>query len=78
MLQDDDVTFWQDFSVVIVSGGKPTELEQLSRVLWDLNIPLVVIDSIGFFGSIFISLKEHTGIYRFNFFCCMFNLTPSL
>lgn len=48
--------------MVIVSGGLPAELRQLSQILWKLNIPLVVIDSLGFFGSIFVSVKEHTVI----------------
>lgn len=62
MLAEEGPEFWQDFSVVIVSSCLPTELKQLSEVLWELSIPMVVLDNYGFFGSIFISLKEHTGM----------------
>lgn len=52
--------FWKQFSVVIVSEGLPLDLLKLADILWDLHIPLVIIDSFGFFGSIFISVPEHT------------------
>jgi amyloid beta precursor protein binding protein 1 len=52
--------FWKQFSVVIVSESLPSDLLKLSDILWDLHIPLVVIDSFSFFGSIFVSVPEHT------------------
>lgn len=52
--------FWTQFSVVIVSESLPSDLLKLSDILWDLHIPLVVIDSFSFFGSIFLSVPEHT------------------
>lgn len=62
MLTENDTSFWHAFTVVVVSGGLPDELSQVSKILWNLGIPLVAIDSMGFFGSVFISCREHTVI----------------
>lgn len=56
--QDDEC--WNAFTIVIASGVKPSLLIQLSSVLHRLNIPLVVIESMGFFGYLLISIDEHT------------------
>lgn len=52
--------FWKQFTVVVASDVKPSSLVILSSTLYELNIPLVIIESISFFGSLLISLKEHT------------------
>lgn len=62
LLDENEPSFWQTYSVVIVCGGLPNELKQLSDILWGLDIPLFAIDSLGFFGSVYISVKEHTVI----------------
>lgn len=62
MLNDGDEIFWKQFTLVIVSGGFPSEVRELSKTLWELDIPLVVIDSMSFFASLYISVKEHTVI----------------
>ncbi|CAN6674869.1 NEDD8-activating enzyme E1 regulatory subunit [Trichomonascus vanleenenianus] len=51
---------WTDYSLVIVSGVDYSVALALNERLYDLNIPLMVVDSLGFYGYLRISKREHT------------------
>lgn len=55
-----DIRFWQRFSIVVASGVEPSLLLRLSTMLYVQGIPLVVVESMGFFGYLLISVGEHT------------------
>ncbi|EGW32082.1 uncharacterized protein SPAPADRAFT_139666 [Spathaspora passalidarum NRRL Y-27907] len=44
-------TFWGQFSVVIVSDYIP-HLKRLIDILWSREIPLLIVNSVGFYGSL--------------------------
>lgn len=49
------------FTLVLATGGLSEKaLRQLSEVLWDAGVPLVVIRAYGFIGYIRLQVKEHT------------------
>ncbi|XP_055376297.1 nedd8-activating enzyme E1 regulatory subunit [Condylostylus longicornis] len=52
--------FFENFSVIVASSLNEKTLLNLSRKLWDLNIPFFYCRSVGFFGSIRLQIKEHT------------------
>jgi NEDD8-activating enzyme E1 regulatory subunit len=52
--------FWFQFTLVIACGVDPAVLVQLNSVLYQKNIPLMVLETVSFYGYIRVSLKEHT------------------
>lgn len=54
---------WLNFSVVVVCGNlTSTELELLQSILWQENIPLFIVATCGFYGSLRIIRKQATVI----------------
>lgn len=54
-------SYWNDFTAVIVSEQLPSsELESLKQILWGRNIPLLLVYTLGFYGSVHIVAKETT------------------
>lgn len=51
--------FFRNFSIVIVTEMGEKSLKALSKLLWDTNIPLVIVRSYGFIGYIRLQAKEH-------------------
>lgn len=51
--------FFHNFNLVIANRLSEKTLIQLSRILWNANIPLIVCQSIGLVGSIRLQIKEH-------------------
>lgn len=63
LLENEDYSFWENFNVVTVSGlVQRTHVEKLKSILWEKNIPLLLIDSIGFYGSLRLISRETTVI----------------
>ncbi|KAG4305397.1 hypothetical protein PORY_000953 [Pneumocystis oryctolagi] len=53
-------TFFKQFDIVITSIFDETFLLKLEKNLWELNIPLIIVYSIGFIGYLRIAIPEHT------------------
>ena len=51
--------FWQ-FTIVIATGLDESCSLALSKALWQLNIPLILVRSVGFLGSFRIVMREIT------------------
>lgn len=52
---------WDDFTAVVASEHVPaTALSQLADTLWEKNIPLLVVRTSGFYGSVHIIVNETT------------------
>lgn len=63
VLRKEPVQFWESFNIVIISNYVPREdLDVLKDILWDKNIPLFIVNTIGFYGSLQLILKETTVI----------------
>lgn len=57
---DSNPKLFANFSVVIASNvWQESILGRLSKLLWQLDVPLVVCYSLGFIGSIQVQVKEH-------------------
>jgi NEDD8-activating enzyme E1 regulatory subunit len=54
--------FFESFSIVVATGLKEDESLLLANYLWDKNIPLVLVRSVGFIGSFRIIVPELTSI----------------
>ena len=52
--------FFNQFSIVIATGLNESTSLSLSKILWPLNIPLILVRSIGFIGSFRIIVPELT------------------
>lgn len=52
--------FVDSFDAVLVTDLHPTPLLALSKTLWAAQVPLFVVDSAGFYGSLRICAPEHT------------------
>ena len=52
--------FFHQFSIVIATGLHESSSLILSKVLWKVNIPLILVRSIGFIGSFRITVPELT------------------
>ncbi|XP_020709378.1 NEDD8-activating enzyme E1 regulatory subunit isoform X2 [Athalia rosae] len=52
--------FFNNFTVVITTALPEKSLILLSKILWDLNIPLIVCRSLGFAAYMRVQVKEHT------------------
>ncbi|CAH2351556.1 NEDD8-activating enzyme E1 regulatory subunit [[Candida] railenensis] len=53
--------FWSQFNVVILTKRHYTSnntVGRLKEILWDLNIPLLLVDNIGFYGYLHVIAKE--------------------
>ncbi|XP_034951344.1 NEDD8-activating enzyme E1 regulatory subunit isoform X2 [Chelonus insularis] len=51
--------FFDNFSVVVATALTEKPLILLSKKLWELNIPLIVCQSIGFIGYMRVQVQEH-------------------
>ena len=59
-LLDKDVNYFTNFSLIIACGIRDERsLNRLSQEMWSLNIPLLVVKSIGFLGYIRLQIQEH-------------------
>ena len=61
ILAQESNLFWDQFNVVIVSDYTPN-LEPLINLLWSKQIPLFIVNTIGFYGSLNIIANETTVI----------------
>ncbi|KAK6464549.1 hypothetical protein DFJ63DRAFT_284307 [Scheffersomyces coipomensis] len=59
--EDDDVSLWDTFNVVIVSDYC-CQLDKLKQLLWNKKIPLLIVNTIGFYGSLNLISHETTVI----------------
>lgn len=57
---ENDPEFFGVFSVVICSRVPEKNLLKLSEYLWRRNIPLIIVDTIGYLGYLRLVFKEHT------------------
>ncbi|ODQ79646.1 hypothetical protein BABINDRAFT_162022 [Babjeviella inositovora NRRL Y-12698] len=57
----DDGAFWKQFSLVVVSN-QFCELGSLKERLWKWQVPLMVVNSVGFYGSLRVFAAELTAI----------------
>ncbi|KAK7204028.1 hypothetical protein BZA70DRAFT_198576 [Myxozyma melibiosi] len=55
-----DPSYWEKYSLVVAHQIRPSVLLPISKVLWDKKIPLVIINSIGFYARLRIVTPEHT------------------
>lgn len=63
VLQEENDSFWQQFSIVAISDYAPAaSLAALKDVLWSLAIPLIVVNSVGYYGSLHLITSETTVI----------------
>ncbi|XP_077286603.1 nedd8-activating enzyme E1 regulatory subunit APP-BP1 [Arctopsyche grandis] len=62
LLLADRPDFWADFDAVLACGLPERTLAELSRRLWDANIPLLVCRSVGFLSCVRLQVKEHYAI----------------
>ncbi|KAA8915285.1 hypothetical protein TRICI_002642 [Trichomonascus ciferrii] len=52
----------QEYSLIIACNVSPSDLGTLSTSLYERNVPLVIADTVGFYGYFRIVFKEHTVI----------------
>ena len=57
--------FFNQFTIVIATGLNESTSLSLSKILWTLNIPLILVRSIGFIGSFRIIVPELTRLPSF-------------
>ncbi|KAK9469449.1 hypothetical protein V1512DRAFT_201535 [Lipomyces arxii] len=55
-----DPSYWESFSMVVAYQIRPSVLQNVAKVLWEKNIPLLVANSIGFYAYARIVVPEHT------------------
>ena len=56
--------FFQSFTIVIATEMKEKCLKKLSQILWEANIPLMVVKAYGFVGYIRLQVKGTCLNYR--------------
>eukprot|EP01135_Chromosphaera_perkinsii_P011792 Nk52_evm38s2496 gene=Nk52_evmTU38s2496 len=56
---DNGRDFFKDFSVVIATQLNEIQLLRLGQVLWDANVPMLVVRTYGFIGYMRLVVKEH-------------------
>ncbi|CAI5759769.1 unnamed protein product [Candida verbasci] len=61
LIEENDEIFWQQFSVVIISDYTP-KLNQLIDILWSKQIPLMIVNTVGFYSSFNLLTSETTVI----------------
>lgn len=54
-------SFWDDFQVVIISEFCPI-IDEIKEILWKKHIPLILINTVGFYGSLQLIVPEITVI----------------
>ena len=54
--------FFRQYSIVIATQLSEKAMLDLSKILWEHNIPLILVKSIGFIGSFRIVIPEITSI----------------
>lgn len=60
ILLETNINYFTNFNLVIASGiNDERSLNKLSKEMWLLNIPLLIIKSIGFIGYIRLQVQEH-------------------
>lgn len=59
-IEEEPSAFWTQFTLVITCKVEPSVLMKLSSMIYEKNIPLLVLESVSFYGYLRISLKEHT------------------
>ena len=57
---DNQPDYFNSFTTVIATGLSESTLLSLSQILWDANIPLIVVRSYGMIGYIRVQIEEHT------------------
>jgi NEDD8-activating enzyme E1 regulatory subunit len=60
--------FFQQFTMVIATSLNTSSSQLLSKTLWQFNIPLILVRSVGFIGSFRIVMRELTRIFQCNVF----------
>lgn len=59
-LKCEDLNFWKQFSIVIVTGCLHIDqLVYISKICWSIGIPLIVSKSIGYYGMMRAQTEEH-------------------
>ena len=58
-LLDNDPEFFSSFTAVVCSRVSEHDILKISHYLWEHDIPLFIVDSIGMFGYLRIVLQEH-------------------
>ncbi|CAG5097669.1 Similar to Nae1: NEDD8-activating enzyme E1 regulatory subunit (Rattus norvegicus) [Cotesia congregata] len=56
---ENDPEYFTKFSVVVATSLTEKSLINLSKKLWELNIPLIVCQSVGFIGYMRVQIQEH-------------------
>ena len=61
VLESEPPTFWSQFSIVAISDYTPApQLKALKDILWSQSIPLIVVNTVGFYGSLHLITSETT------------------
>lgn len=61
VLESEPQTFWSQFSIVAISDYTPApQLKALKDILWSQRIPLIVVNTVGFYGSLHLITSETT------------------
>lgn len=59
-LLDKNINYFLNFTLVIACGiNNERAVNKLSKTLWSLNIPLLLVNSIGFLGYVRLQVREH-------------------
>lgn len=53
-------SLWTKFSLIIICEQQWNVVQPISQSVFDSNIPVMVVDAAGFYGTIRVSIKEHT------------------
>ncbi|KAG7663555.1 uncharacterized protein J8A68_002941 [[Candida] subhashii] len=61
ILINESESYWEKFNIVIISDYLPS-LRKLIEILWSRQIPILIINSIGYYGSLNILTNEITVI----------------
>ncbi|XP_004928264.1 NEDD8-activating enzyme E1 regulatory subunit [Bombyx mori] len=56
---DENPDFFKSFSLVIATTISEKVTQSLSQHLWDINVPFILCQSVGFLGSLRIQIREH-------------------
>ena len=57
----DKPDFFKNFSLVIATEMKEKSLAQLAKILWEANLPLMVVKAYGFVGYIRLQVSQADG-----------------
>lgn len=62
LLLADRPDFWNEFSTVVACGLTDRTVVELSRRLWDADVPLLLCRSVGFLSCLRIQVREHRAV----------------